>query len=197
MIWVPQTHFFWSLHCFSQFIVQDLRKTLLFRNQLAVKQAGARLKVTWLADKISLLILNICPYWYWRYVPIDMFRVYKSNHFPKIWFKMIWDLIFMDILKIKSQIKSAYFNMILKISKSSQNDLKSDLLKSSIKSLNTLDMLINQYAVCSPPEWHGAPHGNVFFLLCPCQQLIESRLNYSSPRRTNYTQVLHACIVID
>jgi hypothetical protein len=47
-------------------------------------------------------------------------------------------LIFMDILKIKSQIKSPYFNMILKISKSSQNDLKSDFVKSSIKSLNTL-----------------------------------------------------------
>jgi hypothetical protein len=41
-------------------------------------------------------------------------------------------------LKIKSQIKSPYFNMILKISKSSQNDLKSDFVKSSIKSLNTL-----------------------------------------------------------
>jgi hypothetical protein len=44
----------------------------------------------------------------------------------------------MDILKIKSQIKSPYFYMILKISKSSQNDLKSDFVKSSIKSLNTL-----------------------------------------------------------
>jgi hypothetical protein len=44
----------------------------------------------------------------------------------------------MDILKIKSQIKSPYFNIILKISKSSQNDLKSDFVKSSIKSLNTL-----------------------------------------------------------
>jgi hypothetical protein len=40
-------------------------------------------------------------------------------------------------LKIKSQIKSPYFNIILKISKSSQNDLKSDFVKSSIKSLNT------------------------------------------------------------
>jgi hypothetical protein len=44
----------------------------------------------------------------------------------------------MDILTIKSQIKSPYFNMILKIAKSSQNDLKSDFVKSSIKSLNTL-----------------------------------------------------------
>jgi hypothetical protein len=43
-------------------------------------------------------------------------------------------------LKIKSQIKSPYFNMILKISKSSQNDLKSDFVKSSIKSLNTLPL---------------------------------------------------------
>jgi hypothetical protein len=51
---------------------------------------------------------------------------------------MIWDWIFMDIFKIKSQIKSPYFNMILKISKSSKNDLKSDFVKSSIKSLNTL-----------------------------------------------------------
>jgi hypothetical protein len=48
----------------------------------------------------------------------------------------------MDILKIKSQIKSPYFNMILKISKSSQNDLKSDFVKSSIKSLNTLYILL-------------------------------------------------------
>jgi hypothetical protein len=46
----------------------------------------------------------------------------------------------MDILKIKSQIKSPYFNVILKISKSSKNDLKSDFVKSSIKSLNTLAM---------------------------------------------------------
>jgi hypothetical protein len=51
---------------------------------------------------------------------------------------MIWDLIFTNIFKIKSQIKSPNFNMILKISKSSQNDLKSDFVKSSIKSLNTL-----------------------------------------------------------
>jgi hypothetical protein len=51
---------------------------------------------------------------------------------------MICDLIFMDILKIKSQIKSPYFNVILKISKSSKNNLKSDFVKSSIKSLNTL-----------------------------------------------------------
>jgi hypothetical protein len=51
---------------------------------------------------------------------------------------MISDLIFMDILKIKSQIKSPYFNIILKISKMSENDLKSDFVKSSIKSLNTL-----------------------------------------------------------
>jgi hypothetical protein len=51
---------------------------------------------------------------------------------------MIGDFIFMDILKIKSQIKSPYFNMILKISKSSQNYLKSDFVKSSIKSFNTL-----------------------------------------------------------
>jgi hypothetical protein len=41
-------------------------------------------------------------------------------------------------LKIKSQIKSPYFNVILKISKLSKNDLKSDFVKSSIKSLNTL-----------------------------------------------------------
>jgi hypothetical protein len=47
-------------------------------------------------------------------------------------------LIFMDLLKIKSQIKSPYFNMILKISKSSQNYLKSYFIKSSIKLLNTL-----------------------------------------------------------
>jgi CRISPR/Cas system CSM-associated protein Csm3 (group 7 of RAMP superfamily) len=46
----------------------------------------------------------------------------------------------MDILKIKSQIKSPYFNMILKISKSSKNELKSDFVKSSIKSLNTLTL---------------------------------------------------------
>jgi hypothetical protein len=44
----------------------------------------------------------------------------------------------MLIIKIKSQIKSPYFHVILKISKSSQNDLKSDFVKSSIKSLNTL-----------------------------------------------------------
>jgi hypothetical protein len=44
----------------------------------------------------------------------------------------------MVFLKIKSQIKSPFFNVILKISKSSQNDLKSDFVKSSIKSLNTL-----------------------------------------------------------
>jgi hypothetical protein len=44
----------------------------------------------------------------------------------------------MDILKIKSQIKSPYFNVILQISQSSKNDLKSDFVKSSIKSLNTL-----------------------------------------------------------
>jgi hypothetical protein len=43
-----------------------------------------------------------------------------------------------DILKIKSQIKSPYFNVILKISKSSKNDLKSDFVKSPIKSLNSL-----------------------------------------------------------
>jgi hypothetical protein len=46
----------------------------------------------------------------------------------------------MDILTIKSQIKSPYFNMILKIAKSSQTDLKSDFVKSSIKLLNTLDL---------------------------------------------------------
>jgi hypothetical protein len=50
---------------------------------------------------------------------------------------MILDLIFMDVLKIKNQIKSPYFNGILKISKSSQNDLESDFVKLSIKSLNT------------------------------------------------------------
>jgi hypothetical protein len=44
----------------------------------------------------------------------------------------------MVISKIKSQIKSPYFNVILKISKSSHNDLKYDFVKSSIKSLNTL-----------------------------------------------------------
>jgi hypothetical protein len=32
------------------------------------------------------------------------------------------------------------FNVILKISKSSKNDFKSDFVKSSIKSLNTLDI---------------------------------------------------------
>jgi hypothetical protein len=37
-----------------------------------------------------------------------------------------------------TKIKSPYFNMILKISKSSENDLKSDFVKSSIKLLNTL-----------------------------------------------------------
>jgi hypothetical protein len=47
-------------------------------------------------------------------------------------------LIFIVIFKITSQIKSPYFNVILKISKSSQNDLRSDFVKSSIKSLNTL-----------------------------------------------------------
>jgi hypothetical protein len=46
----------------------------------------------------------------------------------------------MDILKIKSQNKSPYFKMILKISKLSENNLKSDFVKSSIKSLNTLDL---------------------------------------------------------
>jgi hypothetical protein len=49
----------------------------------------------------------------------------------------------MDILTIKSQIKSPYFNMILKIAKSSQNDLKSYFVKSSIKSLNTLPIDVN------------------------------------------------------
>jgi hypothetical protein len=53
---------------------------------------------------------------------------------------MIWDLIFMVIFKIKSQIKSPVFKVILKISKSSKNDLKSDFVKSSIKSLNTLEV---------------------------------------------------------
>jgi hypothetical protein len=45
----------------------------------------------------------------------------------------------MVFFKIKSQIKSPFFNVILKISKSFQNDLKSDFVKSSIKSLNTLN----------------------------------------------------------
>jgi hypothetical protein len=44
----------------------------------------------------------------------------------------------MDILKIKSQIISPYFDVILKILKSPRNDLKSDFVKSPIKSLNTL-----------------------------------------------------------
>jgi hypothetical protein len=54
----------------------------------------------------------------------------------------------MVIFKIKSQIKSPYFNVILKISKSSQNDLKSDFVKSSIKSLNTLTVLVYMYVTC-------------------------------------------------
>jgi hypothetical protein len=54
---------------------------------------------------------------------------------------MICNLIFMDILKMKSQIKSPYFNVILKISKSSKNYLKSDFVKLSIKLLNTLSGL--------------------------------------------------------
>jgi hypothetical protein len=57
-------------------------------------------------------------------------------------------LIFIDIFEIKSQIKSPNFNMILKISKSSQNDLKSDFVKSSIKSLNTLVIGEYQIALC-------------------------------------------------
>jgi hypothetical protein len=60
----------------------------------------------------------------------------------------------MDILKIKSEIKSLYFNMILKITKSSKNDLKSDFVKSSIKSLNTLLVAI------VPPEIWGEMDGN-------------------------------------
>jgi hypothetical protein len=47
-------------------------------------------------------------------------------------------MIFMDILKIESQIKSPYLDVILKISKSSKNDLKSDFAKPSIKYLYTL-----------------------------------------------------------
>jgi hypothetical protein len=38
--------------------------------------------------------------------------------------------------------QTPYFNIILKISKSSQNDLKSDFVKSSIKSLNTLQIIL-------------------------------------------------------
>jgi hypothetical protein len=65
----------------------------------------------------------------------------------------------MDIWKIKSQIKSPYFNMILKISKSSQNDLKSDFVKSSIESLNTLPTTTDNVAtageqsLCSSMSW--------------------------------------------
>jgi hypothetical protein len=44
----------------------------------------------------------------------------------------------MDIFKIKSQIKLPYFNVILKLLKSSKNGLKSDFVQCSIKSLNTL-----------------------------------------------------------
>jgi hypothetical protein len=63
-------------------------------------------------------------------------------------------------LKIKSQIKSPYFNMILKISKSSQNDLKSDFVKSSIKSLNTL---LLHHMICSSLQtvWRYDLIGNV------------------------------------
>jgi hypothetical protein len=57
----------------------------------------------------------------------------------------------MVIFKIKSQIKSPYFNVILKISKSSQNDLKSDFVKSSIKSLNTLHVCFLQR--CKENHW--------------------------------------------
>jgi hypothetical protein len=54
----------------------------------------------------------------------------------------------MVIFKIKSQIKSPYFNVIFKISKSSQNDLKSDFVKSSIKSLNTLHLGMHLSLLC-------------------------------------------------
>jgi hypothetical protein len=54
----------------------------------------------------------------------------------------------MVIFIIKSQIKSPYFNVILKISKSSQNDLKSDFVKSSIKSLNTLAFTCYRGSTC-------------------------------------------------
>jgi hypothetical protein len=40
--------------------------------------------------------------------------------------------------------KILIFNMILKISKSSQNDLKSDFVKLSIKSLNTLPVHLRE-----------------------------------------------------
>jgi hypothetical protein len=44
-----------------------------------------------------------------------LFFTLSIKCFATIWkqnFKMIWDLIFMDIFKIQSQIKSAYFNVI-------------------------------------------------------------------------------------
>jgi hypothetical protein len=59
----------------------------------------------------------------------------------------------MVFLKIKSQIKSSFFNVILKISKSSQNDLKSDFVKSSIKSLNTLSTIFPRMVNMAGAAW--------------------------------------------
>jgi hypothetical protein len=53
---------------------------------------------------------------------------------------VILDFDLMDFLKIKSQIKSSYFNTIEKITKSSKYDFKSDFAKSQIKSFHTLDI---------------------------------------------------------
>jgi hypothetical protein len=66
---------------------------------------------------------------------------------------MFDDLIFIAILKIKSQIKSPFFNGISKISKLSKNDLKSDFVKSSIKSLNTLHVIHVKL-------WHSCASGS-------------------------------------
>jgi hypothetical protein len=77
----------------------------------------------------------------------------------------------MVIFKIKSQIKSPYFNAISKISKSSQNDLKSDFVKSSIKSLNTLldytffDQLQNKFTCQMPFQVQSSLFRDGTFLL--------------------------------
>jgi hypothetical protein len=60
---------------------------------------------------------------------------------------------------MKSQMKSPYINVILKISKSSTNDFKSDFVKSSIKSWNTLLM------IHPGNTWHRLTSaGNRYFL---------------------------------
>jgi hypothetical protein len=57
-------------------------------------------------------------------------------------FKIPTILILYYFLKIKSQIKSLFLKLIFSQIKSSENDLKSDFVKSQIKSLNTLTIIL-------------------------------------------------------